>query len=51
MADAAGDESHEHLAGLRLGQVELLDLERLAEALQHGGANLHEPILVGLSPP
>jgi hypothetical protein len=41
MADAAGDEPDEHLARLRLLQVELLDDERLAEFLEDGGADLH----------
>jgi hypothetical protein len=41
VADAAGDEPDEHLARARLGQVELLHLERLAEPLQHGCAHLH----------
>ena len=41
VADAAGDEADEHLAGLRLGQIDLLHLERRAELLQHGGADLH----------
>ena len=41
VADAARDEPHEHLARLRLGEVELLHLERRAELLQHGGADLH----------
>ena len=35
VADAAGDEPHEHLAGARLGEVELLHDERLAELLEH----------------
>ena len=41
VADAAGDEPHERLAGLRVGELELLDDEGLAELLQHGGAHLH----------
>ena len=41
MADAAGGEPDEHLAGLRLGEVDLLDDERAAELLEHGGADLH----------
>ena len=41
MADAARDEPDEHLARLRLGEVELLHLERRAEPLQHRGADLH----------
>ncbi len=38
---AAGGEPHEHLPVLRLGQVELLDDERLPEILEHCGADLH----------
>jgi hypothetical protein len=41
VADAARDEADERLAGLRLGQVELLHLQRAAELLQHRGADLH----------
>src|SRR5213078_1869065 len=41
VADAARDEADEHLPCLWLGKIELLDLERLAEPLEHGGANLH----------
>ena len=41
MADTARGEPHEHLARLRLGEIERLDAERLAELLEHGGANLH----------
>ena len=42
MADAAGLQANEHLAGSRLGELELLHLEGLAESLQHGCADLHE---------
>ena len=41
VADAARDQPHEHLAGLRLRQVELLHLERGPELLEHRGADLH----------
>ena len=41
MADAAGDEADQHLAGPRLGELDLLDDERLAELLEHRGAHLH----------
>jgi hypothetical protein len=41
VADPARLEPHQHLAGARLGEIELLHLERLAEALEHGGADLH----------
>ena len=34
-------QAHQHLALLRLGQVHLLDHQRLAELLQYGGAHLH----------
>ena len=46
MADAAGDEPDEDLAVLRLREVELLDLQRLAEFFKDGGAHLHAPILL-----
>ena len=41
VADAARDEAHEHLAGLRLRERHLLDDERRPELLQHRGPNLH----------
>jgi hypothetical protein len=41
VTDAARLEPHEHLAGARLGELELLDLERGSELLEHGGADLH----------
>ena len=41
MADAARGEPDEHLARLRLGEVDLLDDERLPELLEHGGADSH----------
>ena len=41
VADAAGDEPHQHLACLRLGEVELLHLERCTELLEDGRADLH----------
>ena len=47
VADAAGDQPDQHLAGLRLGEVDLLDGERLAELLQHRGAHLHRTFTVG----
>ena len=46
MADTARDEADEHLARLRLGEVELLNLERLPEPLEYGGVNLHGTILI-----
>jgi hypothetical protein len=45
VTDPAGDEPDEHLARARPGEVELLHLERRAEPLEHGGADLHRPIL------
>ena len=48
VADAAGDEAHEHLAGLRLREVDLLDDQRLAEFLEDCGADLHGPGWYGL---
>ena len=41
VADPARDQPHEHLAGLRLSQVELLHLERGAEPLEHRRPDLH----------
>ena len=41
VADPAGFEPHQHLARARLGQVDLLDRQRLPELLEHGGADLH----------
>ena len=35
------DEPNERLAGLRLGELDLLHGERLAEFLEHGGADTH----------
>ena len=42
VADAAGGESDQDLAGARLGQLDLLHAERLAELLEHRGAHLHD---------
>ena len=41
VADAAGGEPDERLTSLRLGQLDVLDDERLPELLQHGGADPH----------
>jgi hypothetical protein len=41
VAHAAGDEPDQHLAGLRLGQIDLRHDERLAELLEHRGAHPH----------
>ena len=41
MADAARGEPDERLARLRLGELDLLDGERLPELLEHGGADPH----------
>ena len=46
VADAARDEPDERLARLRLGQLDVLDDERLSELLENGGADLHPPILL-----
>ena len=40
VADAAGDEADEHLAGLGARELDVLDDERLAELLEHRGADL-----------
>ena len=41
VTDTARAQADEDLSGLRLGKVELLDDERLAELLEHGGADPH----------
>ncbi len=41
VADAAGNEANEHLAVPRLGEIELLNLERGTELLQDCCARLH----------
>ena len=41
VADAAGDEPHEHLGRGRLRELDVLDDEWLAELLQHGCADPH----------
>jgi hypothetical protein len=41
MADAARLEADEHLPRLRLGELDLLDDERLAEFLEYCGTDLH----------
>ena len=41
VADPAGLEANQHLARLRLGQVHLLDRERLAELLQYRRSHPH----------
>ena len=41
MADAAGHEPDERLAGARVGEVDLGHVQRLAELLEDGGADLH----------
>ena len=41
----AGTPAHERLTRLRLGEVELLHLQRCAELLQDGRADPHAPIL------
>jgi hypothetical protein len=50
VADAAGNETDEHLTRFRLGEIDLLDGEWLAKPLEHGRADLHgailEPLLV-----
>ena len=41
VADPAGREAHEHLAGSRPVELDVLDDERLGELLENGGANPH----------
>ena len=50
MADAAGAEAHQHLAGLRPLELDVLDDERLGELLENGGADLHRQTLKGSDP-
>src|SRR5581483_10785536 len=45
VADTARDEADEDLAWLRLRQVDLLNLERAAELLEHSGTDVHGAIL------
>ena len=45
MAHAARDQPYEHLACLRLVQLDVLDDERPSELLEHGCAYLHGSIL------
>jgi len=47
VADAAGHEPDERLAGPGLIELDLLDGQRLPELLQHGGADLHAAIVLG----
>ena len=51
VAHTARREPDEHLALLRLGEVELLDDERSAELLEHGGADPHTTPLDGIGEP
>ena len=46
VAHAARRQPHEHLPGARSSKLELLHDERLAELLEHGGADLHGTIVV-----
>src|SRR4029077_17834374 len=41
VAHTAGLDPDEHLSGLRAGELHVLDDERLAELLEHRGADLH----------
>jgi hypothetical protein len=41
VADTAGNEANQHLPRSRLGELDLLDSERLAELLQHRRAHPH----------
>jgi hypothetical protein len=43
MANAARDETNEHFAGARLGELDLLDRERGTKLLENRGAHLHAP--------
>ncbi len=46
VADPAGREAYERLAPPRLGELDVLDDERLPERLEHGGTDLHAAILL-----
>jgi hypothetical protein len=46
VTDTAGDEPDEHLAGLRVGELELLHDERLPELLEQRGTHLHLRLLL-----
>ncbi len=43
VADAAGREPDEHLAGARVGELHVLHHERLAELLEDSSPNPHRP--------
>jgi hypothetical protein len=45
VADATGRKPHEHLAGLRFGEVELLNSEGSAEFLEDCCPDLHRSIV------
>src|SRR5262249_26816763 len=49
VTDAARGQAHEHLAGARLGEIDLLDYERLPELLEYRRPDPHpgEPIAAG----
>ena len=46
VADATGLQAHEDLTRLRLGQLDLLNLERSSELLEHRRAHLHRHLPV-----
>ncbi len=48
VADAAGDQPHQDLALLRLGELDLADVQRRAEFLEHRGADLHRPSSIAI---
>ena len=51
MADAARVQPHEHLAGTRLGELQLVDCECGADPFQDGGADLQDSApIAGRSP-
>jgi hypothetical protein len=48
VADAASLQPDEHLAGTRFVELDLRDVERLSELLEHRGAHLHSDRLLSI---
>ena len=47
VADAAGDQTHEHLAGGGIGKIDLLHHQRRPKLLQHRSSHLHREPSIG----